>query len=127
MRVRLYANGVEQDSVLLNAANNWRHEFTNLPCYKNDDGSEILYTISEDKVEGYQTAISGDAEKGFEITNTKDTPNTPNEPKTPPEQPKKPVPSVKTGDQADFLLFGAMILIAAAGMAGLTYRKKRNR
>ena len=127
VRVRLYANGVEQDSVLLNAANNWRHEFTNLPCYKSDNGSEILYTISEDKVEGYQTAISGDAEKGFEITNTKDTPNTPNEPKTPPEQPKKPIPSVKTGDQADFLLFGAMILIAAAGMAGLTYGKKRNR
>ena len=67
--VRLFADGVEKQHVELSAANNWKHEFTNLPKY-NADGSEIKYTVKEDKVANYDTDITGNAKDGFKIKNT---------------------------------------------------------
>ena len=43
--------------------NVWKHIFTNLPKYK--AGQEIVYSVKEDAVAGYETSI-----KGQEITNT---------------------------------------------------------
>ena len=67
--VRLFADGVEKQKVELSAANNWKHEFENLPKY-NADGSEIKYTVKEDAVENYDTDITGNAKDGFKIKNT---------------------------------------------------------
>ena len=50
--VDLYANGIKMDTVTLNAANNWKHVFTNLNKYS--DSREITYTVEETSVpEGY--------------------------------------------------------------------------
>ncbi|MBQ6285628.1 MAG: Cna B-type domain-containing protein [Bacilli bacterium] len=63
IKVILYADDVEIDSVILNAKNEWKHVFKNLDVYK--DGTKIVYTINEIEVEGYDTEV-----EGFTITNT---------------------------------------------------------
>ncbi|MCF0136273.1 MAG: Cna B-type domain-containing protein, partial [Lachnospiraceae bacterium] len=67
--VRLYADGVEIDSVEVTAADDWSWKFTDLPKYR-DHGTEIRYTVSEDEVEEYTSAILGNADEGFEVVNT---------------------------------------------------------
>lgn len=79
--IKLLADGVEVDSSTLTAAGRWQHTFENLPKYNQTDGHEIIYTLKEVKVSGYQTSISGDAQHGFSVTNT-ENPKNPNLPKT---------------------------------------------
>ena len=67
-KVTLYADGVEKDSVTLNAANNWVHVFSNLDKYNN--GTEIVYTVTEEPISNYDSAITGDVATGFTVTNT---------------------------------------------------------
>ena len=67
-KVTLYADGVEKDSVTLNAANNWVHVFANLDKYNN--GTEIVYTVTEEPIANYDSAITGDVATGFTVTNT---------------------------------------------------------
>lgn len=63
--VRLFANGVEVDSKVLTAApDNWTAVFTSKPK-QDEDGNEIVYTITEDPVVWYTTAVNG-----YTITNT---------------------------------------------------------
>ena len=57
------------DSITLNEGNAWRGAFEGLPKY-DASGSEIEYTVAEDAVEGYSSAITGDAQGGFTVTNT---------------------------------------------------------
>ena len=72
--VNLLANGEQVQSVELNSDNTWSHTFTGLP--KNADGVEITYTITEDTVSDYTTAITGNATDGFVVTNTHKTETT---------------------------------------------------
>jgi hypothetical protein len=68
--VHLYANGREKASATLTADSDWSYTFTNLP--KTDlNGKKIKYTIKEDKVDGYTSEITGSANSGFTVTNTK--------------------------------------------------------
>ena len=67
-KVTLYADGVEKDSVTLSAANNWVHVFSNLDKYNN--GTEIVYTVTEEPIANYDSAITGDVATGFTVTNT---------------------------------------------------------
>ena len=63
-------NGVKDDnlSVELSAANDWKASFSNLP--KEDaNGREIVYTLSEETLAGFNAAISGSDENKFTITN----------------------------------------------------------
>ena len=67
--VILLANGEETDETLvLTADNNWTGSFTELDKYA--DGVEIVYTVSEIEVEGYETVITGDQITGYTITNS---------------------------------------------------------
>ena len=68
--IKLLADGTEKESVTLTKDDNWTHTFSNLPKYDENDGHEIVYTLDEVKVEGYNTGISGTAETGFTVTNT---------------------------------------------------------
>ncbi len=61
--VRLFADGREIDVATVTAANSWAYTFGDMPKYSN--GNEIVYTITEDTVSDYTTAISG-----YNITNT---------------------------------------------------------
>ena len=54
----------------LNDANGWKGSFSGLPKYDSQTGEEIEYTLAEDAVEGYDSAVTGDAEHGFTVTNT---------------------------------------------------------
>ncbi len=68
--VRLLAGGTDAGkSVELNESNGWKASFEGLPKY-DASGSEIEYTVAEDAVEGYSSAITGDAQGGFTVTNT---------------------------------------------------------
>jgi len=62
--VRLYANGKEIDSAVLTEPDGWAYTFRGLPKY--EDEKEIVYTVTEDQVEGYDTEIDG-----YSVTNTR--------------------------------------------------------
>ena len=68
--VQLFANGIARgEAIRLNAANNWQSAWTGLP--KAEGGAAIRYTVEEiDVPEGYEAAVSGNAETGFTVTNT---------------------------------------------------------
>ena len=61
--IRLYANGVEVAHKVVTAADNWHWDFSDLPKY--EDGKEIVYTITEDAIDGYTSMVSGS-----DVTNT---------------------------------------------------------
>ncbi len=61
--VRLWADDEEVDAIEVTADDDWQYSFTDLPRYAG--GVEIVYTITEDAVEGYEAEIDG-----FDITNT---------------------------------------------------------
>lgn len=64
IKVNLFADDERIENREVTAESDWKYSFENLPKY-NTSGEEIVYTVTEDKVEGYQTAI-----EGFDITNT---------------------------------------------------------
>lgn len=57
--VRLYADGVEVDSHVLTEAENWAFTFVEKPRYQEDHKTEIVYSVNEDAVPMYATAING--------------------------------------------------------------------
>lgn len=68
--VKLLADGADtKETLTLSSGNNWTGTFNNLDKYR-DGGEEIVYTIEEVEVSGYDTVISGDVSKGFVITNS---------------------------------------------------------
>ncbi|MBR3332670.1 MAG: Cna B-type domain-containing protein, partial [Clostridia bacterium] len=56
--VRLYADGEEIDNAKLTEETSWRYTFTGLPRLT-EENEKIVYTITEDAVEGYETEING--------------------------------------------------------------------
>ena len=68
--VKLFADGKNTGKTLeLSNTNNWKDSFTELEVYK--EGKEILYTIEEEMVSGYNIVkIVGNPSEGFVITNT---------------------------------------------------------
>ncbi len=61
--INLLANGQEIAEANVTADTAWQYSFENLPKYEN--GVEIVYTITEDAVDGYTATING-----FDVTNT---------------------------------------------------------
>ena len=57
--VRLYADGVEVDSHVLTAAEDWEFTFTEKPRYQEDGKTEIVYTLNEDEVPLYVHTVNG--------------------------------------------------------------------
>ena len=110
----LYANGEKTSQKLkLSKSNNWTDTFTGLDKYK--DGEEIVYTVKEIAVEGYNTVIRGDMKSGFQVTNSRTY-----------------IP--QTGDDRNPALWISMITVALFTMAGVAVypamvpqrRKRRN-
>lgn len=66
VQAQLYRDGAAYgDPVTLNAANHWRHSWTNLP-------RALTWTVDEVRVpEGYAKSVSGSAGAGFVILNTR--------------------------------------------------------
>lgn len=134
--IRLLADGTEIDSVNLTTSINWEYTFSNLPVYAKD-GRRITYTISEDIVEGYTSAIAEDDEKGFIITNTKDDPpevdtpeqndnndNIDNNKNT--NTGKSSSGSPKTGDTNNLAEYAAVLMASISMLVIIALRRKRN-
>lgn len=115
VKVHLYADDVDTGKELtLNEANAWTASFANLRKYNGAD--EIKYTVKEERVSGYSTAITGDSANGYVITNTQDIP--PQPPKTPPT-PKVP----NTYDANDMALYAGILLLGTVVSFGLARKK----
>ena len=113
--VNLLADGKMVDSKKITKDDGWKCTFENLDKYK--DGKEIRYEITEDEVAGYTASIKGDAESGFVITNTQDTP----------KEPKKPNDPPKTGDDSGAGVYGSLIGLALVGIFSARYVNKRRK
>ena len=111
VHVHLYADGVEIGEADISADTDWTHIFENLPKYR-DGGTEIVYTITEDPVDGYTMEI-----KGTEVTLVHDETETTAAGSTG----SKP----KTGDEAQPILWLIMMAAAAAAAALLIRRRRR--
>ncbi|MBR6425010.1 MAG: Cna B-type domain-containing protein, partial [Oscillospiraceae bacterium] len=85
--INLLADGTKVDSKTVTEADNWSWKFENLNKYKS--GKEIVYTITEDVVEGYTTTIDG-----FNVVNT-------HVPEEPPKPEKTRVPVRKIWDDGN--------------------------
>lgn len=59
-----------ENTLVLNAQNEWKDSFENLPKYDEKDGHLIDYKIKETVVKDYTSKITGDALNGFVVTNT---------------------------------------------------------
>lgn len=105
--VRLYANGAEVASARLDTANGSSWTFENLDLYL--DGEPIVYTVTEDPVEGYHTVVDG-----FTITNVRISEE--DEDRDPTDSPGGDVNVPPTGDR----LSGA-VLIALAATVGAVF------
>ena len=60
--VNLLANGRQVASKTVSASDNWQYSFDNLAAYAN--GQKITYTVTEDAVAGYTSAVDG-----YNVTN----------------------------------------------------------
>ena len=129
LTVHLLADGRDTGkTIVLNETNNWTDSFTDLDMYNN--GSKIVYTVSEDEIEGYTISITGDAERGYKITNSH-TPTTPKDPKKPdktskPSGNRKYTKSPKTGDAAKVVLYVGIMILSLAGIIAILFRKRKS-
>ncbi len=106
--VALLANGRDTGKTLeLKSDTGWTGSFTDLDVY--DNGVEIIYTVKELSVSGYQVSISGDAITGFVITNSRVSTDDPK---------KEPGIGPRTGDTSDIELWAALAGLSCLGMSG---------
>ena len=68
VKVNLKNGDTVIDSITLSESDDWEGVFSNLP-QRDAFGAVIDYTVAEDAVEGYSSKVSGDAERGFTVTN----------------------------------------------------------
>ena len=115
--VHLFANGTDTGTTLtLDDSNNWTGSFANVRKY-DQNGTEIQYTVTEDAVNGYDTAITGDQTTGFTITNTEQPKNI-----TPPKQ---NTTTPKTSDNTNIYLYFGMLLVGII-TSGYLFAKRKS-
>ena len=85
--VDLLRDGTKVDSVTItpDGEGSWKYVFDHLDKF-DSDGKAYNYTVEEQEVEGYVSAVAGDVSNGFTITNTKKT------------NPPAPEPQTKVGN-----------------------------
>lgn len=70
--VKLLADGVDTHKTVELSADNPSGEFANLPKYRANGTTKIVYTVDEASIANFTPTITGDAAKGFTITNKQD-------------------------------------------------------
>ena len=117
--VHLFANGTDTGTTLtLDDSNNWTGSFANVRKY-DQNGTEIQYTVTEDAVNGYDTAITGDQTTGFTITNTEQPKNI-----TPPKQ---NTTTPKTSDNTNIYLYFGILFVGVISSGYLFAKRKSYR
>ena len=61
--IEILGNGKKVDETFVTKKDDWKFSFENLPKFQ--DGKEIVYTIKQKAIKGYETEIYG-----FDVTNT---------------------------------------------------------
>jgi hypothetical protein len=118
VKVALFADGKQVDEATLSKKNKWTYTFSDLD--KKKDGKDIVYTVKELEVANkYTSEVTGDAEKGFTITNTYKEEETPVKPSKPVKTTTVPV---KTGDDTNIIMMVIGGLMSAAVLAYLAIR-----
>ena len=112
VKIRLFADGKDTGKTLvLSEENRWSGIFADLDEYKN--GEKINYSIKEDAVNGYHTVISGDAEKGFVVTNS--------------HTPVKTESTPETGDRGTPALWIVLMGLAGTAIVTASYLAEKKR
>lgn len=122
--VYIYADGELAAQRLVTAEDDWRYSF-DLPRYA-EDGHEIVYTVKEQPVPGYETEIHG-----YDLVNTyTGTPEPPDpgdDDKPTPPSPDNP-DDPKTGDSSNPALWFALMLSSLAALiVTLLLRRRETR
>lgn len=121
--LHLVADGEDTGKTLtLNEENGWSGTFTQLAEYAN--GEKIAYTVKEDAVTGYTSETSGDAVKGYVITNTHTPTPTPVQPADP-QTPSAGTP--QTGDASMPALWLVLTALSGTGFASVQIARIRAR
>ena len=112
VKILLLADGEDTGKFLeLSAESEWKGTFEDLDVYK--EGQKITYTVrEEDPGRGYKVAITGSAEEGIIVTNSR----------TPDPKPVKEPQSPKTGD--GFRLDVYLMIMIWAILSLLYFRRK---
>ena len=111
--MKLLADGEDTNKTLtLSSDNNWTSSFSELAKYK--DGKEIVYTIEEVGVEGYEASIAGNAATGFTVANS----HTPTAPPDESDDSASPSEIPQTGDHVDILLWISLLIISSVSLIG---------
>lgn len=111
--INLLADGEVVKSVVLSSQDDWSYKFTDLPVYQ--EGKKILYTITENTVDGYSTVI-----KDFKVTNSRTFDET-----IVNESPLDSIP--KTGDDSNNGLFIALMALSLFGVGGIAFLIDKSR
>jgi LPXTG-motif cell wall-anchored protein len=102
------------DTKVITEADGWTCMFENLAKY--NAGVEIVYTVSEDEVEEYESSIEGNAAEGFVITNTHELTEIPEE--------SVPLAPPATGDKS---ITALLIMSITSVLLGALVVSKRRR
>lgn len=138
IKVNLLSNGEVVQTKTVTADDNWAYSFTDLPKY-DEDGKEIVYTITEDKVAGYETEVDG-----YNIINhytpkptpinpdnpdnpvKPDSPIKPSEPKLTPETPSKQAALPSTSAQSIIVVPLVLLVLTLTTVVLVWFQKKHN-
>lgn len=147
IKVNLLADGKIVQTIDVTAEDGWKYSFTDLPKYA--EGKEIVYTISEEPVSGYETTIDGynltnkhtaepekDPEGGTTTENTptptpESTVKTSSTPEPTPQATNTPninqSPVPQTGDSMNITMLVIIAIIALAGLITFMVMKRKTR
>ena len=124
--VNLLRNGVIIKSKVVSEEDNWEYSFDNLEKY-DEDNNEIKYSISENKVTGYQTNIIDN-----NIVNTYN-PEIPKEPtnddknEEKDDDKKEEIQHHETVKTSDNIMISFLTLITSIGVASILEKLKKSR
>ena len=118
--ITLFANGAPFRTATVSAADGWRCTFDDLLIY-GDGNEKITYTVDETTVpDKYEKSVSGDAERGFVITNTRKA-----DPPASAEPSENGGSGVNTGDTGT--IAGWLLLMACSLLTALTAAREKHR
>ena len=127
--VNLLADGKKVDSKTVTAKDGWKYEFNDLDKFK--AGQEIKYSISEDKVTGYKTTVSG-----YDLTNILNESSIPvknqsinqGTPKNPKHQGslESILPATGVLSSKNFVISGLVFILFALSSLGYVFIKRRH-
>ena len=122
--IHLLANDVDTGkSVELSAANRWKASFDGLAA-KTDEGTKIVYRVTEDAVENYTSKVTVSGSDSFTVTNTYKAPTTTTTTKGKTTSSASSTSTPRTGDPLTVLPFGVLACLSAV-FAAIAFAKRR--